>query len=97
MEPLLKIAYYLLLGLCVIPSTFLFLRNVFASNWDSNLRERIVLLLASGSALGILFWAYQLGHQQGHLGLGIGMIISAILVFAAVMLIGMFTGKINWQ
>lgn len=55
------------------------------------------MILASGSALGILFWAYQLGHQQGHFGLGIGMEVSAIVVFAVIMLVGYFTGKTHWQ
>lgn len=97
MESFAQIVYYILLGLCAAISSFLFFKSLFATDWGSNRRSRIVLILASGSALGILIWAHQLGHQQHHWGLGIGMVISAILVFAAIMLIGMFTGKINWQ
>jgi hypothetical protein len=97
MASFLSIVYYCILVPCLIISGFLFLSNLFSSATNELKRGRIVMILASSSALGILFWAYQLGHQQGHFGLGIGMEVSAIVVFAVIMLVGYFTGKTHWQ
>jgi ABC-type sugar transport system permease subunit len=97
MASFLSIVYYALLILCLIISGFLFVSNLFSSATNELKRGRITMILASGSALGILFWAYQLGRQQGHFGLGIAAEVSAMVVFAVIMLVGYFTGKTHWQ
>ncbi|MBK6993812.1 MAG: hypothetical protein IPH31_02390 [Lewinellaceae bacterium] len=97
MESTFKIIYYALLVISIIVSGFLLFSSLFSTASNDAQRGRIVLILASGSALGFLYWAYRLGHQQGQFGLGIGMVVSAIVVFGLVMLVGLFTGKIHWQ
>ncbi len=97
MESTFKIIYYALLVISIIVSGFLLLSSLFSTASKDTQRGRIVLILASGSALGFLYWAYRLGHQQGQFGLGIGMVVSAIVVFGVVMLVGLLTGKIHWQ
>ena len=97
MDSFLSIVYYTLLIISVIINAYLFVSSLFSSASNDQRRGRIVLILASGSALGILFWAYQLGHLQGQFGFGIGMVISAIVIFAVIMLVGFFTGKTHWQ
>jgi len=97
MASFLSIVFYSLLILCLIISGFLFISSLFSSGTNELKRGKIVLILASGSALGFLFWAYQLGHQQGHFGLGIGMEVTSMIVFGVIMLVGYFTGKTHWQ
>ncbi len=97
MDATLKTIYYILLVISLIVNGFLFFSSLLSDNSGGFKRSRIVLILASGAAFGFLFWAYRLGHLQAQFALGIGMIISALLVFGLVMLVGFFTGKTHWQ
>lgn len=97
MEFTLKIIYYVLMTIVFVISGYLLFANLFGSKSDANQRSRIVMILASGLSLGFLYWAYQLGYQQAQYGLGIGMAISAAVIFGVTMLVGLLTGKIHWQ
>lgn len=94
---LLKIAYYALFCISALIGVFYFGAALFNAQPNSSLRERIIMFLASGAALGFLYWAFRLGHQQNNWGGGLGMVVAAIFAFAAIMLIGLFTGRIHWQ
>lgn len=95
---LLKIAFYALLCICSLISLFFLTAALFDNKPGSNLREKVSLTLAAVSALGLLYWAFRLGHQQGQWGYGLGVIVLAALAFGLIMLIGMLTAKnIHWQ
>ena len=94
---LLKIIYYALLCLSGCGGVFLLIAGLFDNASGTPPRERVVSAIASVIALGLLYLAFRLGHQQQQWGAGLGMIAAAIFAFLLVMLIGMFTGKIHWQ
>lgn len=94
---LVKIAYYALFALSAIVGVFYFIVSLFNAQPNSGLRERIIMFLASGVALGLLYWAFRLGHQQQQWGAGLGAVVAAIFAFLVIMLVGLFTGKIHWQ
>ena len=47
--------------------------------------------------LSIVYYALLILCLQGHFGLGIGMEVVSMVVFAVIMLVGYFTGKTHWQ
>jgi hypothetical protein len=49
------------------------------------------------SFLSIVYYALLILCLQGHIGLGIAMEVAATVVFAAIMLVGYFTGKTHRQ
>lgn len=95
---LFKIAYYAALCVCSLAGVFYIVVGLFDSKPGSNQsRERIFLLIAAVVALGLLYRAFRLGHQQEQWGAGLTMIVGAIIAFIVIMLVGIFTGKIHWQ
>lgn len=95
---LLKIAYYASLCVCSLGSLFFIITGLFDSWPGSNQqRQRIFLLIAAIVALGLLYRAFRLGHQQQNWGAGLGMVVAAVFAFLIIMLVGIFTGKIHWQ
>ena len=80
---------------------FYFLATLFnlpMQTSSNKIREDLILLVSTGVALGLLYWAFRLGHQQAQWGAGIGMVVGAYLAFFVLFLGGMFTfGKIHWQ
>lgn len=98
---LVKIAYYAAQILVSLIALFYFLATLYGLTKPgptNKPREAAVMLVANGTALGLLYWAYQLGHQQGQWAAGIGMVLAAVLAFVVLFFGGMFAfGKIHWQ
>lgn len=94
---LLKIAYYALFCISGIVGVFYLGMALFNAQPNTGPRERVIMFLASGTALALLYGAFRYGHQQSQWGAGLGMVAGAIFAFVVIMLVGMFTGKIHWQ
>lgn len=94
---LLKIAYYALFCISGIVGVFYLGMALLNAQPNTGLRERVIMFLASGTALALLYGAFRYGHQQSQWGAGLGMVAGAIFAFVVIMLVGMFTGKIHWQ
>lgn len=101
MTIILKIIYYGALCISALLAGFYFLATLFnlpTQTSSNKIREDLILLVSMGTALGLLYWAFRIGHQQAQWGAGIGMIVGAYLAFGVLFLFGMFTfGKIHWQ
>lgn len=92
-----KIIYYALFCICGLGGVFFIIAGLFDSASGTRSRERVVSVIASVIALGLLYQAFRLGHQQQQWGAGLGMVVAAVFAFLLVMLVGMFTGKMHWQ
>lgn len=98
---LLQLAYYAGLVLATLIGGFYFVMTLLdlpQRIGTSQVRENLVVLVAFGAALGVLYWAFRLGHQQGEWGAGLLAIGAAVLVFAILFAVGMLLfGKMHWQ
>ena len=98
---LLKIAYYAALGVSSLIAVFYLgatLLGLIDSTSTAKTREDVIMLIACCTALGLLYKAYQWGHQQALWGSGLAMVFGAILAFIVIFMGGMLMfGKIHWQ
>ena len=98
---MIKIAYYVLLGIFTLVGLFYFFATLLdlpQQTGTSQIRESVIMLVASGTGLGMLFWAFRMGHQHSQWLAGLGMIGAAFLAFFILFIGGMLLfGKIHWQ
>ncbi len=98
---MIKIAYYALLGICALVGLFYFFATLLdlpGRTGSAQIRENVIMLVASGTALGMLYWAFRVGHQHGQWLAGLAVVLAACLVFLVLFFGGMFLfGKIHWQ
>lgn len=98
---LLQLAYYVLLVISTLIGGFYFVMTLLdlpQRIGTSQIRENLVVLTAFGAALGMLYWAFRLGHQQGEWGAALLTIGAAVLVFAILFAVGMLLFvKMHWQ
>lgn len=93
-----KTLYYILFGFFGLLGVYFVLTSLFGrfNLWDANpLHAKIVLVVAAAVAARLLYWAYQLGEQQGRWGAGVGVVLLAVIVFQATIFLGALalTGK----
>jgi hypothetical protein len=95
MEFIAKIAYFGGTTVSIILLSIFFLGNLFTEQ-DST--KRIILLVSGLAASALLAWAVRLGYFDGHFLAGFGVAVASVLVFAFLMIAGIFAfTNIHWQ
>lgn len=94
---LLKIVYYALGSITGLAAALYFVYDLFNFQPTAGMRRRIFSCVASLVCLGLLYLAYQFGHQLEDFATGLWLVLAAIVAYLLITIVGIFTGKIHWQ
>lgn len=86
-----KIVFYLVFGIFALIAAWFVISSLIGkfNLWDLNqFQAKAVLIIASLSAVRLLYWAYQLGEIQGKYGQAIGITILALTAFQGIIFLG---------
>ncbi|WP_420149064.1 hypothetical protein [Spirosoma sp.] len=101
MHPVIKIIFYIALGVNGLVSALYFfgmLYSLFFPKLPNSVPENLAFLLISGTALGLLGWAYHLTIIQARVGTGFGMLTLAYLAWPILLVVAFISLPVtNWR
>ena len=98
MDFIFKVSYYGATAVCGLIMAGVYLSAVFSAAPGETWRHKAIAAVAAGVGFGLLYFGFQLGHQQERWAAGLGLTVAALVVSAVVMFgeLLAFT-KIHWQ